>query len=153
MTADHDPLLEEAFQLFGRAIARTDPGRLEAWVGLGLTMTQLRVLFILRAEGDLTAGALAERLDVTPPTLTRIMDRLVRHNLVRREVDVEDRRCVRHYLSDQGVTAVAELERTGRAFITDILRHLSPRHLERLVVALRDVLEATEAAQRDAVKA
>ena len=153
LAVDQDHLLEEAFRLFRRAVVRTDPGRLEAWVGLGLTVTQLRILLILRAVGNLTAGGLAERLDVTPSTLTRIMDRLVRQDLVRREVDIEDRRCVRHYLSDQGVAAVEELERTGRAYMTNILRQLSHRKLDRLVVGLRDLLEATEAAQREVVKA
>src|SRR3990172_10594276 len=99
---DEPDLHEEAFQLFGRVLTRFDPGRLEAWAGLGLSMTQLRVLFNLRAEEGLSAGTLAERLSVTPSTLTRIMDRLVRNELVRREVDDGDRRLVRHHLSQAG---------------------------------------------------
>ena len=148
-----DQLLEEAFQLWGRTIVRTDPGRLEAWAGLGLTMTQLRVLFILRDSPNMTAGALAERLAVTPPTLTRIMDRLVGQNLVRRLLDAEDRRCVRHCLTDGGLETVEEMARTARAFLYDVLHRLSPEQLERLASALRDLLEATEAAQRAGVKA
>lgn len=149
---NHDQLLEEAFQLFGRTVVRTDPGRLAAWADLGLTMTQLRVLFILRANPGLTAGALAEHLSVTPPTLTRIMDRLVRHNLVEREVDAEDRRCVRHNLTDKGLATVDEMERTGRAVIYDVLRRLTPVQLERVVLALRELLAAIEEAQRAQVE-
>jgi len=104
---EHDTLLEEAFRLLGRTIARVDPGRLEAWVELGLTMTQLRVLFILRGEDGASARALAERLNVTPSTLTRIVDRLVGQGLVRRTVDEEDRRLVRHCLTDAGASTVA----------------------------------------------
>lgn len=148
----HDQLLEEAFQLWGRTMVRTDPSRLESWAGLGLTLTQLRVLFILRDNPNLTAGALAEGLAVTPPTLTRIMDRLVRHDLVRRLVDDEDRRCVCHSLTERGLETVEEIARTGRAFLYDVLRRLSREQLERLVAGLRDLLEATEAAQRAGVK-
>ncbi|TET95619.1 MAG: MarR family transcriptional regulator, partial [Dehalococcoidia bacterium] len=78
MAVQRETLRERAFYLLSRAVARSDPGRLEAWVELGLTMTQLRVLFVLRAEDGASAGALAERLRVTPSPLPRIVDRLVR---------------------------------------------------------------------------
>lgn len=136
---------DEAFQLFGRLVARSDPGRLEVWADQGLTMTQLRVLFMLRAEDGLSAGALADSLRVTPSTLTRIMDRLVRHNLVRRESDDEDRRLVRHCLTKDGQRMVEEVERTGRARMNEILSRLDAGQLERLVLALRDLAAATEA--------
>src|SRR3970040_1107989 len=106
MTTEREILRERAFHLFGRAIVRSDPGRLEAWVELGLTVTQLRVLFVLRAEDGASAGVLAERLNVTPSTLTRIVDRLVRQGLVQRETDDGDRRLVRHCLSASGASTV-----------------------------------------------
>ena len=148
---EHDTLLEEAFHLLGRTIARVDPGRLEAWVELGLTMTQLRVLFILRAEDGASARALAERLNVTPSTLTRIVDRLVGQGLVRRTVDEEDRRLVRHCLTDAGASTVEELERAGRTRLNEVFGRLSREELERLVTALRDLavaMDAVEAKER-----
>lgn len=148
MGKDPTALRDEAFHLFVSLVARSDPSRLEAWVGLGLTMTQLRVLFVLREEPGLSAGALAERLGVTPSTLTRLMDRLVRTDLVRRETGDDDRRLVRHYLSRRGLASVEELERTGRARMNDVLARLSPEQLERLVLALRDMAAAMEAYQQ-----
>lgn len=142
---DDSGLTDEAFQLFARILTRFDPSRLEAWVGLGLTMTQVRVLFLLRAEGGLSAGALADSLRVTPSTLTRIMDRLVRNELVRRQVDDDDRRLVRHYLTPTGLRTVEEMERTGRARMNRVFAHLSRDRLERLALALRDLVAAAEA--------
>jgi len=142
---DDADLRNEAFQLFGRLVTRSDPGRLETWVGLGLTMTQLLVLFLLRTEAGLSAGALADRLNVTPSTLTRIMDRLVRNQLVRREDDRDDRRLVRHFLTSSGLQTVEELERTGRERRDRVFSLLSREQLERLVLALRDLTEASEA--------
>ena len=144
---DESVLREEAFHLFGRILTRSDPGRLEAWACVGLTMTQLRVLFMLRAESGLSAGALAERLRVTPSTLTRIMDRLVRVELVRREEDNDDRRLVCHYLTAAGLHTLEELERTGRERMNQIFSRLSRRQLERLTLALRDLSAAAEADQ------
>jgi DNA-binding MarR family transcriptional regulator len=156
MASDRDILRERVLRLFGRAVLRFDPGRLEGWVELGLTMTQLRVLFLLWAEEGASAGVLAERLSVTPSTLTRIVDRLFRHGLVRRETDAEDRRLVRHYLSESGANTVKELERGGRARMNEVMDRLSHAQLERLVVALDDfaaALDAQEAEEMSRVEA
>jgi len=144
--ADNNDQLEEAFQLLARTIVRSDPSRLETWAGLGLTMTQLRVLFLVRENEGASAGMLAESIQVTPSTLTRIMDRLVRNRLVERQVDEGDRRLVRHHLTPSAHDMVRELERTGRERLYGIFRQMSPRQLERLVAALRDLASAAEAA-------
>lgn len=144
--------LEEAFHLLAGILVRSDPSRLEAWAGVGLTMTQLRVLFLVREHEGASARMLAESLSVTPSTLTRIMDRLVRNHLVQRRVDEEDRRLVRHYLTPSGVDMVSELERTGREKMFRTFRHLQPEQLDRLVLALRD-LAAAALASESAVEA
>jgi len=144
-----DHTRDEAFRLFGTLVARSDPGRLEAFADLGLTMTQLRLLFLLRQADGLSAGALADQLGVTPSTLTRIMDRLVRHDLVRRENDSNDRRLVRHHLTAEARRTIEEMERFGRARMDRILARLSALELERVVLALRDLSAAVDAAEAE----
>ena len=143
MTA-RDELSLEAFQLFGKIVSRADPGRLEAYAGYGLTLTQLRVLFLLRSDEGLSAGAIAESIRVTPSTLTRIMDRIVRSGLVRRDADESDRRLVRHFLTPAGSSAVEEIERLGRERMGAIFSRLDQGQLERLVDGLRDLMQAAE---------
>jgi len=149
MAVQRETLREHAFYLLARALARLDPGRLEAWVELGLTMTQLRVLFVLRAEDGASAGALAESLRVTPSTLTRIVDRLVRQRLVRRETGHGDRRLVRHHLSATGARTVEEMERRGRARMDEVMDRLSAPQLERLVLALEDLIAGLDAQEAE----
>ncbi len=144
-----DATRDEAFRLFSKLVARSDPSRLEAWADLGLTMTQLRLLFLLRPTDGICAGALADQLGVTPSTLTRIMDRLVRHDLVRRENDCNDRRLVRHHLTAEARRTIEEMERFGRARMDRILARLTPVELERVVLALRDLSAAMEAAETE----
>ena len=134
MAADRVTLREQAFHLFGRAITRSDPGHLEAWVELGLTLTQLRALFQLRTEDGAAAGALADRLKVTPSTLTRIVDRLVRH-----------------YLSANGARTVEELERGARARMNEVMERLTNAQLERLVLALSDLTDALDAQETEEI--
>jgi DNA-binding MarR family transcriptional regulator len=146
-----EDVIEQTIRLYGRTLALVDPSRLEAWVGLGLTMTQLGVLFLLRQEAGMPAGLLAERLRVTPSTLTRMVDRLVRLNLVRRQEDSDDRRLVRHYLTPEGAQSVEEMARTARAYLTEILKQLPREKLERLVEALEDLSRAAETVERGAL--
>lgn len=73
------------------------------------------------------------------------MDRLVSSGLISRFADDSDRRVVCHRITDVGRRAVEELERTGRERVSAILDRLSPEQMERLLLALRDLNEATEA--------
>jgi DNA-binding MarR family transcriptional regulator len=147
-SANEEDIIEQTIRLYGRTLALVDPSRLEAWAGLGLTMTQLGVLFLLRREVGAPAGLLAEHLRVTPSTLTRIVDRLARLNLVRRQEDSDDRRLVRHYLTSEGAQSLDEMARTARAYLTEILRQLPREKLERLLEALQDLSQAAEAIEK-----
>jgi DNA-binding MarR family transcriptional regulator len=149
--SDENDTIEQAIRLYGRTLALVDPSRLEAWVGLGLTTTQLGVLFLLRQEPGMPAGLLAERLRLTPSTLTRIVDRLVRLTLVRRQEDSDDRRLVRHYLTPEGAQSLDEMARTARAYLTEILRQLPRDKLERFLEALQDLSQAADAVEKGAL--
>jgi DNA-binding MarR family transcriptional regulator len=139
----HDPeILEKAMGLYLRAASIIDPIRVRKWKEMELTVTQLMVLFLLRDTPGMPAGALAEDLRVTPPTVTGLVDRLVRMGVVRREEDPKDRRLVRNVLTERGEEMLGEVEREGRAFLTELFEHLSAAHLSRLV----DCLEALVAA-------
>jgi DNA-binding MarR family transcriptional regulator len=147
-SANEEDIIEQTIRLYGRTLALVDPSRLEAWAGLGLTMTQLGVLFLLRREVGAPAGLLAEHLRVTPSTLTRIVDRLVRLNLVRRQEDSDDRRLVRHYLTPEGARSLEEMARTARTYLTEILHQLPREKLERLREALQNLTQAAEAVEK-----
>ncbi len=139
-----EALRTQAFQLFGQLLVRADPARMEQWAGLGLTMTQVRVLYTLQIEDRLAAGELAERLNVRPSTVTRIVDRLVQNKLVARDVDESDRRLVRHRLTKKGASVFRELQSMGRERLARVFDQLDDGQVKRVVEALRDLNEAVE---------
>jgi len=141
----HDPeLLERAMGLYLQTASLIDPMRVRAWKELELTVTQLLVLFSLREAPGMPAGALADDLRVTPPTVTGLVDRLVRMGLVKREEDSKDRRLVRNVLTERGEAALGEVEREGRAFLTELFERLSAAHLSRLVASLEALVAAAD---------
>src|SRR3990170_2819298 len=139
--------LDKAMRLYARALGIVDALRVQMWKQLDITVTQLRVLFILRERPGAPAGFLAERLRVTPPTVTGLVDRLVRMGFVRREEDPGDRRLVRNFLTQRGLRVVGEVEREGRAFLSRVFDGLSPEQMDRLVAALEDLVAAAAKAE------
>ncbi len=91
-----------------------------------VTLPQYRALVVIAGKGPQGVAALADALGVTPPTATRMCDRLVRKGLVRRRSSVRDRRQVRIALTPEGNRLVTEVAERRRAEIAGILRKLSP---------------------------
>jgi long-chain acyl-CoA synthetase len=70
-----------------------------------LSPSQYRLLIFL-AEAPHAATALADRLSVTRPSLTALVDGLAARGYVVREPDPDDRRKVSHEISDVGRAAI-----------------------------------------------
>ena len=141
----HDPeTLEKAMGLYLRTAGIIDPFRMRTWKGLELTVTQLRVLFVLRQNPGAPAGVLAERLRVTPPTVTGLVDRLVRSGAERREEDPKDRRLVRNVLTERGQEVLGEVEREGSTFLTELFERLSAEQFSGLVESLEALVAAAD---------
>lgn len=66
---------------------------------------------MLRGGDGFTMSDIAAAMSVAPPTLTRIVDKLVDGGFVVRRVDAMDRRRVLVYLSSKGKTKVRKLAR------------------------------------------
>lgn len=87
-----------------------------------VTLTQYRMLVVLAEHGALGIASLAEWLDVTPPTASRLCERLVRKGLVRRRTDRSDRRQVRVALSESGRRMVDVVTERRRVEIAGLLQ-------------------------------
>ena len=68
----------------------------------GLTTPQLVVLLSLQDRGDVSVGVLADRISLSQATVTSILDRLERQELVSRRRNEQDRRKVHIDLTEAG---------------------------------------------------
>jgi DNA-binding MarR family transcriptional regulator len=86
--------------------------------------SQLRVLHILEHQDGINLRTLAETLASTPPSTSRLCDRLHAAGFIEREVSAEDRREVRLHLSSRGRAFLADLrtrrERELRKVLADM---------------------------------
>ena len=85
-----------------------------------LSLSQYRLLAFL-SQGDWAASALADRLNVSRPSITGLVDGLVKRGLVERRPSPDDRRRVDHVLTASGKKALREADERADARLRTIL--------------------------------
>lgn len=119
-------------------------------VGEEVTLTQYRSLVVLASRGPQRVAALAEALAVTPPTASRMCERLVRKGLVTRRADRRDRRQVRIALSPAGRRLVDAVTARRRAEIEQLIASIPDDSRGGVVAALRHLTDtAGEVPEQD----
>lgn len=138
----------------GRVVARLARQLELALATVDLTLPQYRVLLLL-GEGKEAASGLAEKLAVSRPSVTGVVDGLVARGLVARHHDSEDRRRVGHDLTDPGrrVLGLADLEVERR--LSEIAGHRPDRAAPAYqgLGAWREALDAYRTARRARARA
>lgn len=92
---------------------------------LGLTAVQARLLLALDRHPDCNQGFYADRLEVEPITLTRIVDRMETAGWIERRADPTDRRARILHLTDKARDTVARVEGIVERLVADMLVGLS----------------------------
>ncbi len=107
---------------------------------LGLTPSQITALATVGREGPLTLGALADTEHVTPPSMTKVVERLEGLGLIERRADPVDRRRVLAAVTPAGEAALATARARKDALLSTRVAELDPDERARLAAAL-DVLD------------
>jgi DNA-binding MarR family transcriptional regulator len=107
-----------------------------------VTLTQYRTLVVLASRGPQSLAELAEAVDVTPPTATRMCDRLIKKGLIVRRHDRGDRRLIRLTLAKDGRELVDAVTLRRRTEISHLMEAI-PRDQQ---AALVDSLQRLTAA-------
>jgi len=91
-----------------------------------LTLPQMNVLLVVRGRGQVTIKELAEALEVSAPSTSAMVDRLVEEEVVSREQSRADRREVVVRLTPQGREAVQHMEQEVLRAIGDLMEKVGP---------------------------
>lgn len=104
-----------------------------------ITLPQFVLLVGLKDTGPTAVSEIARARNVSPPTVTRLVDRLIDAHMVTRVEDSHDRRRVLVQLTPQGETAVRRFqEAIGERWKT-VLVHLPEQEQEAFLNAIRRV--------------
>ncbi len=97
-----------------------------------LTLTQISALAIIWREGSITAGELAVREQVRPPSITRVVDGLVAAGVVVRKDNPSDGRQVLVEITQEGVSRMESYVEAREAWLAQQLADLSVKDRETL---------------------
>jgi DNA-binding MarR family transcriptional regulator len=103
---------------------------------LALTQAQWRAIAHLAREEGIKQAVLADRLEVKPITLARLIDRMEAAGWVTRRPDPDDRRAALLYLTDKVQPILDEMLAHGDAAVSDLMIGVSRSSRDELVSAL-----------------
>jgi long-chain acyl-CoA synthetase len=112
----------------GRAIAWLSRELARALGAIELSPPQYRVLILL-SDGSAVSSDVAERLAVSRPTVTSVVDGLVNRGLVERRHSEDDRRRVSLTLTKEGREILARADRDADALLADVAGNLGDAEL------------------------
>jgi DNA-binding MarR family transcriptional regulator len=119
--------------------ARSIPRIVAPLLETQLTIQQLKVLSAVAVNETTTMSGLAEDFGVALPTMSRLVDRLVKQDLIERVHDEDDQRVRRLRPTPLGRAVVAEILAARPELGNDVLDGLSLDELRALETGMRAV--------------
>ena len=116
----------------------------------GLTGPQLVVLRQLCSQDGVSVGELARAIHLSQATVTGILDRLTKRELVRRERSVGDRRRVQIWLTEAGRRLLADAPPLLQEEFTEQFDNLEDWEQTQILSAIQRVVAMMEAKHIDA---
>jgi DNA-binding MarR family transcriptional regulator len=115
--------------------------------GYHLTLTQFKILYLLKLEGSKKVSQLAEVLSLTSSAVTGITDQLLKEGYIEKERAENDRRVVNISLSDKGYSTIEEKQKKQKEIMNTYFHMLAEediQHLKRIFTTLIDNVKKKE---------
>jgi len=109
-----------------------------------LTQAEFRCLRLFGSDESVNNKKIAERMNLSPSRLTRIIDGLVKKEYINREIDPDDRRNMRVTLSRRGKLLVHQLNKAYVDIHEEILQDIESAQHQPLINAMEHLLAALE---------
>ena len=109
-----------------------------------LSMPQFHTIMIVRALGRITITELSDRLGVSPPSASAMVDRLVEKGILNREHGTEDRRKVMVQISPDASKDIEGVEETILRSFVEIVERIGPETARKWCEVLDQVKSVLE---------
>lgn len=109
-----------------------------------ISLPQLRVLGFVSRNPGAGVSDVAAHLDVTNPTASALVDRLVKKNLLVRKEDPTERRRTLLTLTDSGAKVLEEARNKAQLLVAQVLETQTPEQLSKINEGLAILAEATK---------
>jgi long-chain acyl-CoA synthetase len=114
-----------------------------ALANAGITVPQYRLLALM-SEGSSAGAVLADKLQISRPTVTGIIDGLVVRGLVLRQDDPDDRRRMRATMTAAGEEALRNADAAVSARLLELLDKVDPEQASTAIEGLQIIHDALD---------
>lgn len=145
-----DHRIEEVLIALRRVIRATDLHSKYLAKTTGLTAPQIMVLQSIRNMGQVTIGEIANEVSLSQATVTTILDRLEKRQLVYRERSLTDKRKVHAYLTEEAERVLQDAPIPLQDQLARQFGHLKEWEQTLLISSLQRVAQMMDAHEIDA---
>ena len=142
--------IEEVLVALRRVIRATDLHSKHLAKTTGLTAPQILLMQTIRDKGEVTIGELANVMSLSQATVTTILDRLEKRELVYRERSTTDRRKVHAHLTERATEILKEAPIPLQEHFTRQFGDLQDWEQTMIISALQRVAQMMDAQHIDA---
>lgn len=142
--------IDEVLVTLRRVIRATDLHSKYLVKTSGLTAPQILLLQTIRDKVQTTIGELASQISLSQATVTTILDRLEKRQLVYRERSEQDRRKVHAYLTDTGIETLKSAPMPLQEHFTRQFNELQNWEQAMIIASLQRVAQMMDAQNLDA---
>jgi DNA-binding MarR family transcriptional regulator len=144
-SGDRRPLVAEVVDELTSWNPREFIAAFQRWHHGAISLIHLNVLAMLEAHGPLAMSKIAELLDISVASVTGVIDRMEKRNLVERRHDVGDRRVVLVHPAPGGRALFVDIDQRRRQGLAKLLDQLSDEDLTALLQGHRALRAARTA--------
>jgi DNA-binding MarR family transcriptional regulator len=118
----------------------------EAWLAEkhGLFQAEFKCLRLFGTDKSLNNKQISKRMKLSPSRSTRIIDTLVQKGYMKREIEQDDRRNMRVFLSRRGKILTNKLNKVFIEIHSEILKDIDVSQHEPLITAMEHLQSAIE---------
>jgi len=108
----------------------------------GVTLSQSYSIIEIGRAGSISESQLTAILGVDKSTVSKSIDKLVRDEILKRDVAPMDRRSVTLRLSDKGRSVFDEIEKRSTTYFEEVLSSLPDKKREQIIESLQYLVQA-----------
>ena len=112
---------------------------LEFFQTVDVSQSQIFMIMTIKAKQPCRLSDLSHEMDISNPTASGLVDRLVQNDLVQRNADLRDRRAVCISLTDKGEQLVDKFRLHSKVKWQEILNHMTKQDQNDFIRILRDI--------------
>ena len=134
MNSTNEQLFKEAMEQLEKEIG--DMEKRVLWC-CGLTFVQCNTILEIGKEYGISLNKLANLLEVDKSTMSQTISKLVKQNLVNRDLDIEDRRYVSIVLTEEGQKAFTNIKNGKDKYYAGLYASIPEDKKNRIIDSLR----------------